>query len=83
MLNLILFKIKKNSKSISHRNIRIYKGNDGLEHKETAKNLGVYFDKTLVWDEHIQYTNSNISRHLRILRKIRNYIQVKSLKNHI
>ena len=32
--NLILFNIKKNSKSISDVNIRIYIGSDKLEHKK-------------------------------------------------
>ena len=45
--NLMLFNIKKNFKSISEPNIKIYKGNDELEYKETAKCLGVYFDKRL------------------------------------
>ena len=44
-LNILLFNIKKNSKSISNTNIRIYIHNDELEHKETAKYLGVYFNK--------------------------------------
>ena len=65
---------------ISDTNIRIYIGNDELEHKETAKYLGVYFDKRLSWNKHIQYTNSKISRGLGILRKVRNYLQEKTLK---
>ena len=79
--HLILFNIKKNSKSINYQNIRIYVCNDELQHKETAKYLGVHFDKRFSWDEHIQYTNSKISRRLGILKKIRNYIQAKTLKN--
>ena len=35
--NLILFNIKKNSKSISDVNIRIYIGSDKLEHKKNWK----------------------------------------------
>ena len=46
--NLILFNIKNNFKSISDTNIRIYISSDELEHKETAKYLGVYFDKKVV-----------------------------------
>ena len=42
--NLILFNIEKNSRPISDPNIRIYIGSDELEHKETAKYFGVYFD---------------------------------------
>ena len=41
----------------------------------------MYFDKRLSWNKHIQYTNSKISRGLGILRKIRNYVQEKTLKN--
>ena len=78
--NLILFNIKKNPKLISGTN-RIYIGSDQLEHKETAKYLGVYFDKKLSWNKHIQYTNSKISRGLGILSKVRNYVQEKTLKN--
>ena len=76
--NLILFNIKKNPKLISGTN-RIYIGSDQLEHKETAKYLGVYFDKKLSWNKHIQYTNSKISRSLGILSKVRNYVQEKNI----
>ena len=75
--NLILFNIKS---LISGTN-RICIGSDQLEHKETAKCLGVYFDKRLSWNKHIQYTNSKISRGLRILRKVRNCVREKILKN--
>ena len=79
--NLILFNIKKNSKLISDTNIKIYIGSDQLEDKETAKYLGVYFHKRLSWNKHIQYKNSKIIRGLGILRKVRNYVQEKTLKN--
>ena len=39
--NLILFNIKKNSKSISNSNIIIYIDNDEKEHKKAGKYLGV------------------------------------------
>ena len=39
---LILFNIKKNRKSISDTNISVYIDSDELEHKETAKYLGVF-----------------------------------------
>ena len=35
--NLILFNIKKNSKSTSDSNIKIYIGSDKLEHKKKSK----------------------------------------------
>ena len=69
--------MKNNSKLISKPNIRIYIGNDELEHKETVKYLGFY--KLFFWDKHTSYTNSKI-RGPGILRKIRNYIQEKLLK---
>ena len=80
-LNLILFNIKKSPKSISDANIRIFTGSDELEHKEIAKYLGLYCDKMLSWNKHIRYTNSKISRDLGMLRKVRNYVQEKTLKN--
>ena len=80
-LNLILFSIKKNPKSISDANIRIYIGSDELEHKEIAKYLGLYCDKMLSWNKHIQYANRKISRGLGMLRKVKNYVQEKTLKN--
>ena len=43
--------MKKNSKLISDTNIKIYIGSDQLEDKETAKYLGVYFHKRLVWNK--------------------------------
>ena len=81
--NLTWFNIKKNPKSISDTNTRIYIGSDKLEHNKTAKYLGVYFDERFSWNKHIQYTNTKISRGLEILRKGRNHVQEKTLKTYL
>ena len=75
--NLILFDMKNNPKLISKPNIRIYIGNDELEHKETVKYLSFY--KLFFWGKQTSYANSKI-RGPGILRKIRNYVQEKLLK---
>ena len=59
---------------------RIYTGNDELQDQERAKCLAVHFDKRLSWDKYIQYTNSKINRCPGILKKIKNYVQVKALQ---
>ena len=77
--NLILFNIQTNAKE--NPPIKICIGNSELEQKDCAKYLGIYFDKRLSWDTHIEYTNKTLSRGIGILKKIRYYVQGNTLKN--
>ena len=56
-----------------------YIDNQTLEHK--AKYLGGYIDKQLSWDRHIDHVNSILIRGIKILRKLRSYLQQDSLKS--
>ena len=42
--------------------INIYIENQILEPKDTAKYLGVYIDKRLSWDRHIEHISSKLNR---------------------
>ena len=57
--NLIVFKVG-NSQSAGET-INIYIENQILEPKDTAKYLGVYIDKCLSWDRHIEHINSKLN----------------------
>ena len=76
--NLIVFKVG-NSQSAGET-INIYIENQILEPKDTAKYLGVYIDKRLSWDRHIEHINSKLNRGIDILRKLRSYLQQNSLR---
>ena len=58
--NLIVFKVG-NSQS-ARETINIYIENQILEPKDTAKYLGVYIDKRLSWDRHIEHIRSKLNR---------------------
>ena len=49
--NLILYDTRKNPKN--NTTVKICIGNNELEQKDSAKYLGVYFDKKLSWDKQI------------------------------
>ena len=40
-----------------------------------AKYLGVYFDNNLSWKKHIEMTNIKVNKRVRILRKMRYFLQ--------
>ena len=58
--NLIFFKVGNNQSA--DETIKIYIENQILEPKDTAKYLGVYIDKGLSWDRHIEHINSKLNR---------------------
>ena len=58
--NLIFFKVGNNQSA--DETIKIYIENQTLEPKDTAKYLGVYIDKGLSWDRHIENINSKLNR---------------------
>ena len=73
--NLILFNIQTNAKE--NPQIKICIGNSKLEQKDSAKYLGIYFDKRLFLDTHIEYTNKKLSRGIGILKKKKEDIMYK------
>ena len=52
-----------------------------LYQKDFAKYFGVYFDNNLSWKKDIEMTNIKLHKGLGILRKIRDFLQEKQLKN--
>ena len=52
-----------------------------LQQKDFAKYLGVYFDNNLSWKKHIEMTNIKVDKGLGILRKMRDFLLEKILKN--
>ena len=52
-----------------------------LQQKDFAKYLGVYFDNNLSWKKNIEMTNIKVDKGLGILRKMRNFLLEKILKN--
>ena len=77
--NLIVFKVGNNQSP--DETINIYIENQILKPKDTTKYLGVYIDKWLSWDRHIEHINSKLSRGIGILRKRRSYLQQDSLRS--
>ena len=64
--------------------IYIYIENQILKTKDTAKylyiDIGIYIDKQLSWDRHIEHINSKLNRDIGILRKPRSYPHQDSLR---
>ena len=54
-----------------------------LEQKDTGKNLGVYLEKKLTWNKHIEYTNCKLNRAIGVLQKTRKFVQEKTLKIYL
>ena len=52
-----------------------------LQQKDFAKYLGVYFDNNLSWKKNIEMTNIKVDKGLGILRKMRDFLLEKILKN--
>ena len=52
----------------------------GIEQKDYIKYLGVYLDKHLNWQLHIQHVNNNLAKNLGMLSKLRHYIDLNILK---
>ena len=52
----------------------------GTEQKDYIKFLGVYLDKHLSWQLHIQHVNNNLAKNLGILSKVRYYRDLNILK---
>ena len=52
----------------------------GIEQKDYIKYLGVYIDKHFNWQPQIQHVNNKLAKNLRILSKVRYYIDLNILK---
>ena len=52
----------------------------GTEQKDYIKFLGVYLDKHLNWQLHIQHVNNNLAKNLGMLSKLKHYIDLNILK---
>ena len=52
-----------------------------LQQKDFAKYLVVYFDNNLSWKKHVEMTNIKVDKGLGILRKMRDFLLEKILKN--
>ena len=63
--------------------IKLFLDKEELEQKDTTKYLGIYFDKNLKWNKHIEYINCKLNRGIGVLRKIRKFVQEKTLKIYI
>ena len=61
--------------------IKLFIGKEELEQKDTAKYLGIYSDKNLTWNKHIEYINCKLNRGIGVLQKIRKFVQEKTFKN--
>ena len=53
--------------------IELFIDKEKLEQKETAKYLGIYFEKILTWNKHIEYINYKLNRGIGVLRKIKKF----------
>ena len=61
--------------------IKLFIDKEELKQKDTAKYLGVYFDKNLTWNKHTEYITCKLNRGIGILQKIRKFVQGKTLTN--
>ena len=57
--------------------IKLFIYKEELEQIDTAKYFGIYFDKNLTWNKHIEYINDKLSRGIYTLREIRRFVQEK------
>lgn len=53
-----------------------------IDKKDQAKYLSVFIDRNLAWNKQIEETNNiEMSKSIGILKKMRTYLQTKTLKN--
>lgn len=53
-----------------------------IDKKDQAKYLSVFIDRNLAWNKQIEETNNiEMSKGIGILKKMRTYLQTKTLKN--
>ena len=54
--------------------IKLFIYKEELEQKDTAKYFGIYFDKNLTWNKHMEYINDKLSRGIYISQEIRRFV---------
>ena len=83
--NKLMINVKKlfkvGNRQSADETMKVYIQNQILEPKDKAKYLGVYTDKQLSLDRHIEHINSKLNRGKGILRKLRCYLQQDSLRS--
>lgn len=52
-----------------------------IDKNDHAKYLSVFIDRNLAWNKQIEETNVEMSKGIGILKKMRNYLQTKTLKD--
>ena len=52
-----------------------------IDQKEHVKYLGVYIDQHLNWEQHIKVVHSKVSKNIGIIRKLRYYVNIKTLRD--
>lgn len=76
--NYMLFtksrKLKKNDLP------KLYIDNQEIQEAEFAKFLGVYLDKDLTWEKHIEIVTSKVARNIGIMRRLKSYLPPNILK---
>jgi len=60
-------------------NISLNYGNDIIERVYKFKYLGVIFDPTLAWSEHVDYISSVVSKRIGVIRRVKFYLPPKTL----
>ena len=54
-------------------------GNDIIERVHKCKYLGVIFDPTLAWDEHVDYISPVVSKRIGVIRRVKSYLPPATL----
>ena len=78
--HLFIFNINKNNDN-NKMQIKLFIGKEELEQKDTTKYLGIYFNNNLTWNKHLECIKRKLNRQIGVLRKIRKFMQEKTLKN--
>ena len=78
--HLLIFRINKNNDN-NKMQIKLFIDKEELEQKDTTKYLGIYFNKNLTWNKHIEYINNKLNRGTGVLQKNGKLVQEKTLKN--
>ena len=74
-------KFGRNGDCNNENKLTIQIENEKLQQNDSAECLGVYFDHNLSWKKHIEIKNIKVNKGLGILRKMRDFLQQKQLKN--
>ena len=76
--NLITCNFSKNKKD---EKMDVFLDGKKIDKNDHAKYLSVFIDRNLAWNKQIEETNVEMSKGIGILKKMRNYLQTKTLKD--